>query len=257
VGEGLGAAARPPVRRRDLGRELINDAAATGFQRGAADYEKARPSYPPAVLDALPASGAIVDLAAGTGKLTRLLPGRVVAVEPVHAMRTVAATFAPTLAGTAELLPLRDACVDAVTVAQAFHWFDASRALAEIARVLRPGGTLLLVWNDRDERVPWVRAFSTIVHAHDTGAYESDVDYAPVVAASGCFTPLERRDADNRQRDVTIDVVVERALSTSYIASASADVQAEVERDVRALLAGVDEPFDFPYVTRIHTCTRC
>ena len=236
---------------------MINEAAATGFGRAAGEYERARPSYPRAVLDALPSSGTVIDLAAGTGKLTRLLRGDVVAIEPVHAMRTVAATFAPTVAGTAEVLPLRDACADAVTVAQAFHWFDAPRALAEIARVLRPGGTLLLVWNDRDKRVPWVEAYSAVVHAHDPGtAYESDLDYAPVVAASGWFTPLELTEADNVQADVTVDVVVQRALSTSYVAAASDEVRAQVERDVRSLLAGFDEPFDFPYVTQIYTCTR-
>ncbi|MEN3274114.1 MAG: hypothetical protein V7636_2875 [Actinomycetota bacterium] len=235
----------------------VNPTAATGFQRGADAYERARPSYPAAVVELLPSSGTIVDVAAGTGKLTRLLPGHVIAIEPVVAMRAIAAGFAPTVASLAEQLPLRDGCADAVTVAQAFHWFDAPRALTEIARVLRPGGTLLLVWNDRDQRVPWVEAYSAIVHAHDPGtAYESDLDYAPVVAASGLFTPLERTDADNPQPGVTVDIVVQRALSTSYIASSDASVQAQVERDIRALLAGFEEPFDLPYVTKIYTCTR-
>lgn len=237
---------------------MINANAAVGFERGAADYERARPSYPTAVLDALPKRGRLVDLAAGTGKLTRLLPGDVVAVEPVAAMRAIAAQFAPTIAGTAERIPLRDGCADAVTVAQAFHWFDAPRALEELARVLRPGATLLLVWNDRDLRVPWMQAYSDIVHAHDPGtAYEGDIDYAPIVAATGCFTPLERTDVDNPQRDVTADIVVERALSTSYIAAAGGDVHEQVARDVRALVHDFDEPFDLPYVTHIYTCTRC
>ena len=235
----------------------VNPTAATGFERGAEDYERARPSYPAAVLDVLPSSGTIVDLAAGTGKLTRLLPGRVIAVEPVVAMRSIAATFAPTVAAIAEQLPLRDECADAVTVAQAFHWFDAPSALHEIARVLKPGGTLLLVWNDRDERVPWVNEFSAIVHAHDPGtAYERDFDYTPAVADSGLFTALERNEVDNPQPGATADLVVERALSTSYIAAADESVRSQVGRDVRALVMDLDEPFDFPYITRIFTCTR-
>jgi hypothetical protein len=104
---------------------------------------------------------------------------------------------------------------------------------------------------------PWVEAYSAIVHAHDPGtAYEQDLDYAPLVAANGSFTPLERTDADNPQPGVTVDIVVQRALSTSYVASADEAVQAQVERDIRALLAGFDEPFDLPYVTKIYRCTR-
>src|SRR5690349_12192634 len=191
----------------------VNPTAATGFERGADSYERARPSYPAELLDLLPSSGTIVDVAAGTGKLTRLLSGSVIAVEPVAAMRTIAAQHGPTVAGTAEQLPLRDGCADAVTVAQAFHWFDAPRALAEIARVLRPGGTLLLVWNDRDERVPWVSEYSAIVRARDPGtAYESDIDWVSVVAAAGGFTPVVRTEADNPQPGATVDLVVERAL---------------------------------------------
>ena len=236
---------------------MVNRSAAVGFQRGAADYERSRPSYPPAVLDALPASGRIVDVAAGTGKLTRLLPGDVVAVEPVAAMRAVAAQFAPTMAGTAEQLPLRDESVDAVTVAQAFHWFDAPRALVEIRRVLRPGGTLLMVWNDRDDRVPWVAEMTAVIHAHDPGdAYEAVTDWDAVIGAAGGFSAVTHVEVPNPQRDVTADVVVERAMSTSYVSAAGPDVIEQVARDVRAIVAGFDEPFDYPYVTQIFTCTR-
>ncbi|HEX4906667.1 MAG TPA: class I SAM-dependent methyltransferase [Acidimicrobiales bacterium] len=235
---------------------MINDTASSGFERGAADYEKARPSYPSAVLDALPSSGRIVDLAAGTGKLTRLLRGDVLAVEPVAAMRAIAATFAPTVAGTAEHLPLRDESVDAVTVAQAFHWFDAPRALAEIRRVLKPGGMLLLVWNDRDNRVPWVAEMTKVVHAHDPGAYQMVTDWYAVIAAAGGFTPVELAEVDNPQRDVNADTVVARATSTSYVAAAGDAVVEQVARDVRAIVDALDEPFDYPYVTQIFTCSK-
>jgi SAM-dependent methyltransferase len=247
---------------------LINDAAATGFERGAADYERARPSYPQAVLDVVLAAGAdvhgrgatVVDVAAGTGKLTRQLAATdvtVIGVEPVAAMRSVLGGFAPAVAGTAECLPLRGACAHAVTVAQAFHWFDVPRALAEIHRVLRPDGTLLMVWNERDVRVPWVMAMSEVVHAHDPGtAYEQEIDWPAAVAAAGGFTPLVRTDVDNPQRDVDAETVVARALSTSYVAAAGDAVRTQVARDVRAIVAGLGERFDLPYVTTIFTCYR-
>jgi ubiquinone/menaquinone biosynthesis C-methylase UbiE len=119
------------------------------------DYERGRPSYPSEVVDVacLPAASTVLDLGAGTGKLTRLLVtkfGRVVAVEPAEAMRRQLATLSPEaelLAGSAEEIPLADASVDAVFAAEAFHWFDGERAVAEIARVLRPRGALVLMWN--------------------------------------------------------------------------------------------------------------
>lgn len=238
----------------------VNRSAAVGFQRAAAEYEKARPSYPQAVLDSLPlkAGAVVVDLAAGTGKLTRQLassPATVVGIEPVAAMRAVLAEHAPTVAAVAEHIPLRRGSVDAVTVAQAFHWFDAPVALAEIGRVLKPGGVLLMVWNDRDSRVPWVEAMSTAIHAHDDGtSYEAEPDWSAIVAATGLFTPLEVTTADNVQHGVSSEIVVARALSTSYIAAGPPSVREQVARDVRAIVDGFDEPFDLPYVTTLFTC---
>jgi SAM-dependent methyltransferase len=119
------------------------------------DYERGRPSYPPEAvhIPGLPSASTVLDLGAGTGKLTRLLVttfDRVVAVEPAEAMRRLLATLCPeahALAGTAEEIPLADDSVDAVFAAEAFHWFDGERALAEIARVVRLRGTLVLLWN--------------------------------------------------------------------------------------------------------------
>ena len=131
-------------------------------------YERARPGYPPEVVAwlvdhlRLGPSRVAVDLAAGTGKLTRLLVAsgaRLLAVEPVAGMRTVLAGVCrgvPVVAAGAERLPLRTGSADAVTVAQAFHWFDADAAFGELHRVLRPGGRVGLVWNVRDRSVDWV-----------------------------------------------------------------------------------------------------
>jgi SAM-dependent methyltransferase len=129
------------------------------FGPAAEDYQRGRPDWPAAALEvaaaalALPPSATVVDLGAGTGKLTRLLAGRydrVVAVEPLAPMREVLAAQLPRVEvreGTAERLPLADGEVDAIFVAEAFHWFDAAAALAEAVRVLAPTGGLVLLWN--------------------------------------------------------------------------------------------------------------
>jgi SAM-dependent methyltransferase len=234
---------------------VINATASAGFERGAVDYERARPSYPQAMLDVLPLGGRVVDLAAGTGKLTRLLRGDVVAVEPVAAMRAIAATFAPAIGGVAEALPFRDGSVDVVTVAQAFHWFRTGPALREIARVLRPGGTLAMMWNDVDDSLPWAAEVHRVIRAQDNAAYERDIDWPAIVAQYELFTPVERVDLPN-PFPADRAAVVARAMSTSFVSAASADVRDEVARDVAAVVAGMDEPFDFPYVTMLFTCRR-
>ena len=155
-------------------------ARARSFGLGAAAYRLARPGYPPDAIGWLVPDGAtrVLDLAAGTGKLTEELVDlgvEVVAVEPDDVMRTELTAALPgvrALTGTAEAIPLADASVDCVTVAQAWHWFDADRATAEIARVLRPGGRLGVVWNVRDESVGWVEALTHILHEGDSAPPE-------------------------------------------------------------------------------------
>src|ERR1700744_1056654 len=147
------------------------DAHATSFGVAAATYERGRPPYPPEALDWLLPPGArrVLDLGAGTGKLTRQLAARgldVVAVEPLEGMRAELSRVLPgteVLDGSAEQIPLPDGAVDAVLAAQAWHWVTPERAAPEVARVLRPGGRLGLVWNGRDETVPWGGERSQIV----------------------------------------------------------------------------------------------
>ncbi|HMJ74516.1 MAG TPA: methyltransferase domain-containing protein, partial [Iamia sp.] len=169
-------------------------AAAEGFSAGADDYERGRPSYPADAVEVLcrqlgiGPGARVLDLAAGTGKLTRLLVptgAEVVAVEPVSEMRRRLRANVPqalVLDGTAEKLPLPDRSVDAVTVAQAFHWFDPEVALKEIAWVLKPGGGLGLIWNERDTREPWVDELSRLIRWNDRGEfqvpYTTEVDWA-------------------------------------------------------------------------------
>lgn len=133
---------------------MVSERLARSFGGAAADYDRLRPDWPDAAVDraaellGLPPSAEVVDLGAGTGKLTRLLAerfARVVAVEPDDRMRELLDVEAH--AGTAEEMPLSDDSADAVFAGDAFHWFDGPAALSEIARVLRPGGGLVLLWN--------------------------------------------------------------------------------------------------------------
>jgi SAM-dependent methyltransferase len=129
---------------------------ARSFDRAAVEYESARPSYPAALLDLLPLarSAEVLDLGAGTGKLTRVLVERyrrVIAVEPLDNMRAILESVVPSAEshkGSAEAIPLPDGSVDGVFAAQAFHWFANDQAVSEIARVLRPGGVFAVVSNE-------------------------------------------------------------------------------------------------------------
>jgi len=250
--------------------------AAHGFDRNADAYEAARPSYPAEAVAHIVGHGGIgpgrrvLDLAAGTGKLTRLLVptgATVVAVEPVAAMREQLRALLPDVEvhdGTAEALPLGDRSADAITVAQAFHWFDPPDALAEMRRVLRQGGHLFLVWNVRDRRHDWVRRFGDLlVDGPDLERpYDSyyDVDYAAVVAGAGGFTAMELWTHDWAQPSGP-DLLVTRAESVSVVGNLpTADKQRVLDR-VRRLaethpeLAGRDH-FPFPYTTRVYRCRQ-
>jgi SAM-dependent methyltransferase len=140
------------------------------FGSVATDYDRYRPGPPPQALDWLipPGAQSVLDLAAGTGAVTRELVGRarrVIAVEPDQRMRAVLSARCPeaeVLAGRGEDIPLPDASVDAVVVSAAWHWLDPERAVPEITRVLRVGGVLGVMWNQRDVRVPWVAEFNQL-----------------------------------------------------------------------------------------------
>lgn len=248
--------------------------AARGFEANADAYERARPGYPAEVVAHIVGHGRLgpgrraLDLAAGTGKLTRLLVASgvdVVAVEPAVAMRRALAAAAPGVDvrdGVAEAIPLAGASVDAVTVAQAFHWFDADRALAEVRRVLRPGGRLFLVWNTRDRSHDWVRAFGDLLvdgpgRERPYDAYH-DVDYAAVVARAGGFGPAEVWEHAWEQ-PCDEDLLVARAASVSVVGALPSGERAAVLDRVRTLarthpaLAG-RAWFGFPYTTRVYRC---
>jgi SAM-dependent methyltransferase len=164
------------------------------------DYERGRPGYPDRAVHVapLPASATVLDLGAGTGKLTRTLLDafeRVVAVEPAEPMRRRLAEVCPaatSLAGSAEAIPLGDASVDAVFSAEAFHWFDGRRALAEIARVLRARGAVVLLWNVPAGSIePSIAAVERLVEERAP----RDLDYEPCDLNAGRFASGEWRAA--------------------------------------------------------------
>ena len=232
----------------------VHDVAARGFGAEAAAYDRARPSYPPDAIAwlveklGIKPGRQVVDLAAGTGKLTALLAetgADLVAVEPIASMRDrlrARRPDIPVLAGVAEALPFADQSIDAVLVAQAFHWFDARRALDEIARVVRPGGYLGLLWNARDRSVEWVDQVWSVMdrvernapwhdHGDDSGAERylagpSDRQWSPWI--EGTFFHVHYSSHDD---------VVDRIRSVSHVATLPPASQGSVLDEVRAILA--------------------
>lgn len=244
----------------------IDDVAARGFQAAAAAYELARPGYPDeavrVLVDEVGLGGGtrVCDLAAGTGKLTRRLVelgAEVVAVEPVDGMREQLQAAVPTVEavdGTAEVIPLDDGSVDVVTVAQAFHWFDAPAALVEIARVLTPGGRLAILWNERDEATAWVAEMSRLIRWHErTVSRYQHVDWAEIVAAAGLYTPLQER-AIQWDQPMTSEVLADRVRSISYIAVMPVTERERLAAEVAGLVSRLPEPFGLPYTCRVQWC---
>jgi len=257
--------ARAMVIDRDTpGEGERRELARRGFADGA-NYQAARPDYPPTALEYLVGSlgltsrDRVVDLGAGTGLLTGQLRERfvdVTAIEPSAGMREVLVASVPgvrVLDGRDVAIPLADASVAAVFVAQAFHWFDAPRALEEIHRVLVPGGGLALLWNNRDESIGWVAEFSRAMRWDRCSPYAAATDYAPVLAA-GPFGRIARRRFGHVQV-VDRQQIYRRVLSTSYVAVMGDTERADLMDDVRAVVERLEEPIAFPHVTEVYRAT--
>jgi SAM-dependent methyltransferase len=263
-------AALPARRGGELSRE-VHRSAARGFDRAAADYERGRPGYPQEAIDLLAtelefgAGSIVVDLAAGTGKLTRgliMTGAHVVAVEPVPGMREQLVRLVPdaeTLAGTAEAIPLADASADALLVAQAFHWFDTPAAAREIHRVLRPGGGLGVIWNVWDDAVAWVSRMQELIGAHRGDTPQRGTSrWREQLEATGLFTPLADRAVANVVHG-GLDVLLDRTASISFIATLRGSERANVLDGVRAIVAEhpeawVGDELAMPYVTQVAWC---
>jgi SAM-dependent methyltransferase/lysophospholipase L1-like esterase len=256
-------------------RPTIHEAAAVGFDPRRRRVRAGPTVLPDAAVQQLVAEldlrpgRRVLDLAAGTGTLTRLLRpsgADLVAVEPVAGMRAVLADAVPGVEvhdGTAEAIPLPDASVDAVVCAQAFHWFDAPRALTEIGRVLGPGGGLAVVFNIRDDDVPWVGRLTALTGVHDAPPphhIQARAAFAGDVAAAGLFGPVV---VSRFRYEQVLDEegLVERVRSQSWIGAMGAAEQGALLDRVRELaradpdLAGRDS-FVMPYDTEVAICRR-
>lgn len=248
-------------------RVEIHPWAREGFGRAAEAYEQGRPGYPPEAVSwlvermSLGPGRTVVDIGAGTGKLSRLLVptgAHVVAVEPVAAMRRLLRRLAPVevVAGSAEAVPLPDARADAVTVAEAFHWFRGEDALAEIHRVLRPGCSLALLWNRPDLTDPLQAALHEIVERYrghapvlGSGAWRKAFEETPL------FTRRELRTFPNAQA-LDVEGLVGRAVSESSIAILPEERRSKVVAEVRELARSRPKPLVLRYLTEVHLCTR-
>ena len=253
--------------------DLVHISAATGFAAGAQTYAAGRPEYPAAVEDWLREDlrlgpGRIaLDLGAGTGKFLprlRATGARLVAVEPVPEMlRKLAADNrdVEAVAGTAERIPLGDESVDAIVCAQSFHWFSTAAAVAQMRRVLKPGGALGLIWNVRDERVDWVARITALI-----APYEGDAPrfgsgrWRDAFPAPG-FSELKERRFPHAHVGPPERVIVERTLSTSFVAALGEAERAKIAAGVREIIATTPdvagrETVTFPYETRAYACVK-
>ena len=208
---------------------------AGSFGAEATAYARGRPGYPEAALRfCLPEDARrVLDLGAGTGKLTGGLLAlglEVVAVEPSSEMRALIDPPADVRGGTAEAIPLEDAAVDAVLVGQAFHWFDRDPALAEIARVLRPGGTVGLLWNRVRGGETWIEE---IARAMREASHSVEVD-APWKARKDLTDPEWRTFTHEQETDA--EGLLDNVRSRSAVILSDPAEREQVLERVRALV---------------------
>jgi SAM-dependent methyltransferase len=235
-----------------------------GFEAASDVYERGRPGYQDDLVSFVVERAGIgpgtwvLDLAAGTGKFTRqLLPYRAacIAIEPSASMREVLTQVVPgvpVVAGVGEAIPLAAESMAAVVVAQAFHWFDAPRALAEIARVLRPGGVLSLVWNERDEKDPVMMELSRMTRWDRCMPYPVGMDFTPIIDASRRFGPVTRSEFHFTQ-PLDRQALVDQVASRSYVRVLPDDDRAAFLSEVAAFADTLDEPIMMPYNTQLFT----
>jgi SAM-dependent methyltransferase len=245
----------------------VIDPRSVSFGRRAAAYDETRPSYPEEAIEIvvdglqLGPDAVVVDLAAGTGKLTRLLAARfanLTAVDPSEGMRASLRRSLPeieVLAGTAESIPLADRSVDAVFVGEAFHWFDPERAVAEIGRVLADRGGLALIRNREAfsaESNPWLAEFGRLIepairragpHPNERGSWSSELE------AIGGLEPAQRAEIAHVHR-LDRDRFVELISTWSFVANLPEDERTDLLGQIEALL-GDQDSVELDYVTEV------
>jgi len=245
----------------------MSEERATSFGAAADQYEAARPDYPfeavAWMLENLPTGARrIADVGAGTGKLTRVLAdapdAEVIAIDPDAAMLAKlreSVPGVPTFLGTAERMPVPDASLDAVVLGQAWHWVDPAAASAEVGRAVRPGGTLGLIWNLRDDSEPWVMRLTEIMRTSPAeGMFEGD---GPTVGEP--FSALEE-ERWQWVRPMTRAQLHRMADSRSFVITAADDVRRSIHADMDALFDELDlrgeQTIGLPYVTRAFRAVR-
>ena len=240
----------------------------TSFGSAAGTYESGRPDYPVQAVDWMlqPVVGGersirVADVGAGTGKLTRAvleLGAEVVAIDPVPKMLAVLRENVhgvPTFIGSAESLPVPDASLDAVVLGQAWHWVEPVAGSAEVARVLRSGGVLGLIWNIRDESVPWVARLTEIMHGSHAEQMLAQGD--PTVTPP--FGEIE--SAEWRwSRPMNRATLLAMARSRSYLITAAPEDRAGIEAGLVELFDDIgaigDKVVELPYLTRAYRTVK-
>lgn len=213
------------------------------FDRAALEYERARPGWPEEALELVPvpSEAVVLDLGAGTGKLTRVLVRRyerVIAVEPLAALRAILEHVVPladTLDGRAEAIPLPDASVDAVFAAQAFHWFSTDEAVAEIGRVLRPDGVVVLLWNEAAPPSPLPEAYRARLDELRESVRFASPDEGQAVLARAGFESLRTASVEHEQVSTREDVLA-FAASVSWVAHRPEEERRRVLSELGELL---------------------
>ena len=247
----------------------IHESAARGFAAGADAYERGRPTYSEEAIDRLLAElrlgpgKRVLDLGAGTGKLTRQVApsgAEIVAVEPIDEMRARLTASMPgieAMSGTAEDIPLPNHSVDAVVVGQAFHWFDGIRAVSEIRRVLKPGGAVGMIWQARDPSLPWVARLNELIDRIDDGHPRFRTEqWREAFDLTALFQPIEQATYGYVQRG-DVETIVDRVASISYVAALAEAVRAPYLDEVRDLLAtdpatAGRDVIELPYTSHVY-----
>ncbi|CAG8472869.1 15097_t:CDS:2 [Acaulospora morrowiae] len=258
----------------------IHDIAVAGFSTQTEAYEQSRPSYPPQVVSSMisslslvPGQSKVLDLASGTGKFTRLIiPYNfdLIAVEPSIKMRKKFMEILPEvklMEGTAWSIPLPDEELDAVIVAQAFHWFADAAALREIARVLKPGCGLALCWNMEDrEASRWVGAWRDEYEKYDGDIpqYRKDTwkKAFSLEEVLQTFTPLQHQRF-HHQNSCDEKTIWQRVLSKSYITCLNEETRENLKKRLTEILKSgtdvertEDGKIIYPYNTDLYWCFK-
>ncbi|MCC7460200.1 MAG: methyltransferase domain-containing protein [Proteobacteria bacterium] len=243
------------------------------FQTDTGAYERGRPDYPQKVIDFLSVtlpilpSSLVLEIAAGTGKFTRLLLEcgvKIIAMDPLQNMRERFVQKFPSIQvidGVAESIPLPDQSVDHVFIAQAFHWFDAPKAMREIYRVLKPKGNLALVWNVQDRSYDWVDKLGQIVDVHEKGIPQYRTSqWKSHFTGINLFSPIQQVSFQHTYPS-SPEMIIDRVASISFIAALPEAERKSVLKEVCDLIESHPDvrsksTIDFPYITDVYFCHK-